>query len=127
MAIFLADIALEEDIINADSWLGIAISSFQHMSLLADWAVVREGATDTLAGTVVEGIYPLIPGYDVVVEPFLIHFDWSDIGPNVEGELLLVGGVDLGEDIDRLIVSSEGYFLKVVGDAELGNSGLVGD
>ena len=97
------------------------------MSLLAGRAVVGEDTTDALTWTVVEGINSLIGGYGIVIEALLIHSDRANIHSDIEGELPLVGGVGLGEDIDRLVVSSEGYLLEVVGDAELGNRSFVGD
>ena len=75
----------------------------------------------------VEGIYFLIQCYGIVVEALFIHFYRANIHSDIEGELPLVGRVDLGEDIDRLVESPESYFLEVVGDAELGNRSFVGD
>ena len=75
----------------------------------------------------VEGINFLIGDYGVVVEALLVHLHRSDIGPNIEGELLFIGGVDLGENIHSLVESPQGYLFEVVSDAELRDFSLVCD
>ena len=55
----------------------------------------------------------------------LIHFYWSDVRSKIGGKLLLIGGVDLGEDINGLTESSNGDFLEAFHYAEFGDSSLV--
>ena len=75
----------------------------------------------------VESVQFLIHGDGIVVQASLVHFDWPDIHSEAKGELLLVGGVDFGEDVHCLVESPEGYLLEVVGDAEFWDSDLVSD
>ena len=73
----------------------------------------------------VESIDPSVNRYGIVVQAMFIHLDRPDILSNVIGELLLIGGVDLGEDINGLIESSKGDFLEVFHYAEFADSSLI--
>ena len=71
----------------------------------------------------VESIDPSVSSYGIVVQAVFIHFDRPHIHPKVDGKLLLIGGVDLGENIDA--ESSNGDFLEILHHTEFFDCSLI--
>ena len=71
-------------------------------------AVVGETTSSTASGTVVEGVEVAITGTNAVVEACFVHLHCPDFTLKIVGELLLVGLVAEGVDVEGLIGFSLG-------------------
>ena len=59
----------------------------------------------------------MVHGDSMIVEASLLHLHVLNFYSKVKGEL--VGGIDLGEDVEGLAGSPKIYFFKVASDAKI--------
>ena len=69
----------------------------------------------------VEGVEFVVSSTGAVVQGGLVHFQRSHTASDVVGELILVGLVAEGVDVDDLVVEPKGHLPQMLVDAELGD------